>query len=128
VNEAPEQIIEWFVLRWNIEVTFEEVRACLGFETQRQWSRKAVGRTTPVLLGIFSLVVIMAKRLHPRRLPVQQTSWYQKEEPTFRDAIAAVRLHLWGVRNYTRSVQQPDHCLIPITLLRSLQSAVCYAT
>jgi hypothetical protein len=107
VNEAPEQIIEWFVLRWNIEVTFEEVRACLGFETQRQWSRKAVGRTTPVLLGIFSLVVIMAKRLHPRRLPVQQTSWYQKEEPTFRDAIAAVRLHLWGVRNYTRSVQQP---------------------
>ena len=44
---APEQIVNWFVLRWNIEVTFFETRAHLGIETQRQWSDKAIARTTP---------------------------------------------------------------------------------
>jgi hypothetical protein len=59
------QILQWFVGRWNIEVTFAEVRAQLGFETQRQWSPRALGRTTPCLLGVFSLVVWLGKQLHP---------------------------------------------------------------
>jgi len=65
------QIIAWFIARWNIEVTFEELRAHLGFETQRQWSDKAIERTTPCLFGLFSLVVLMAKILHPETLPVR---------------------------------------------------------
>jgi hypothetical protein len=73
-------IIFWFIVRWNIEVTFEELRAHLGFETQRQWSDKAIERTTPCLFGIFSLVVLMAKELHPDDLPIQQSSWYPKQE------------------------------------------------
>lgn len=39
------QIVEWFVLRWQMEVTFHEVRAHLGVETQRQWSDLAILRT-----------------------------------------------------------------------------------
>jgi hypothetical protein len=47
-------------LRWNVEVTFDESRRHLGVETQRQWSDpvvsdRAIARTTPVLLGLFSL-------------------------------------------------------------------------
>ena len=46
----PTQILEWFVLRWQLEVTFHEVRTHLGVETQRQWSDLAIARTTPALL------------------------------------------------------------------------------
>jgi hypothetical protein len=53
-------IVEWFVLRWQVEVTFEEARAHLGVETQRQWSEVAIKRTTPSLLGLFSLVTLLA--------------------------------------------------------------------
>src|SRR5207248_4742778 len=93
------QILNWFIARWNIEVTFEEMRACLGLETQRQWSVRAIGGTTPCLFGVFSLVVLMGKRLHPKTLPVMQSRWYRKEEATFRDVLGAVRAHLWSARN-----------------------------
>ncbi|GAA4012866.1 hypothetical protein GCM10022631_25730 [Deinococcus rubellus] len=58
--QTPMQILEYFVQRWQVEVTFEEVRAHLGVETQRQWTDLASARTTPALLGLFSLVTLMA--------------------------------------------------------------------
>jgi DDE superfamily endonuclease len=121
------QVLAWFVGRWNIEVTFEETRAHLGFETQRQWSPRAIGRTTPCLLGLFSLVVLMAKILYPHSLPVRQHAWYSKEEATFSDTLAAVRAHLWGGMNYTISSQYPQTCLIPIALWDRVQQVLCYA-
>jgi hypothetical protein len=123
-----EQILAWMVGRWNIEVTFEEIRAHLGFETQRHWSKRAIERTTPCLFGLFSLVVLMAKVLHPENLPLPQASWYPKEEATFSDALAAVRRHLWGGGNYTMSPSDPDLCLIPRELLERLQQVACYTT
>jgi hypothetical protein len=123
----PLQILEWFLWRWNIEVTFEEMRACLGFETQRQWADKAILRTTPALFGLFSLVTLMSHRLYPKHLPMQRASWYKKEEATFSDALRAVRAHLWG-DNYTMSTVNPDHVLIPIAMLRSLKRAAGCAT
>jgi hypothetical protein len=94
------QIVAWCISRWNIEVTFEEVRAHLGLETQRQWrSTLAIARTTPCLLGLFSLVVLMAQTLHPDHLPTRQAAWYPKTEPSFVDALASVRRHLWAQLN-----------------------------
>lgn len=127
-NISPKQIIVWFAWRWNIEVIFEELRACLGFETQRQWSDCAIERTTPCLFGIFSLVTIMTKMLYPAELPVRQTSWYSKNEATFSDALAAVRKHLWSHLNYERSPQNPDLFLIPQAALFSLVDSACYST
>jgi hypothetical protein len=125
---SAEHLISWFIARWNIEVTFEELRADLGFETQRQWSDKAIERTTPCLFGIFSLVVLMAKVLHPETLPVRQASWYLKEEATFIDALAAVRSDLWRSLNCSTSAQDADMFLIPQTSLFSLLEAACYST
>jgi hypothetical protein len=122
------QIIAWFIARWNIEVTFEELRAHLGFETQRQWSDKAIERTAPCLFGIFSLVVLMAKVLYPEILPVRQASWYLKDEATFIDALAAVRSDLWRSVNYRTSAQEADMVLIPHAALFSLLEAACYST
>ena len=87
----PLQIIRWFILRWQIEVTFQEARAHLGVETQRQWSDQAVARTTPCLLGLFSIVTLLAAQLGQRsRTAVWIDSWYRKSHPTFADALAAV--------------------------------------
>lgn len=126
VTATPHEILTWYVGRWNIEVTFEEVRASLGFETQRHWSLRAIGRATPLLLGLFSLVVLMAHRLHPSTLPVQQSSWYSKEEATFSDVLGAVRGHLWKAMNYTNSTNQPELCLIPRGLWDRIQKIACY--
>lgn len=125
---TPGQIILWASLRWNIEVTFEELRAQLGFETQRQWSVRAIERTTPALFGLFSLVTLMAKTLHPQELPLRQSSWYLKGEASFSDALAAVRSHLWKGSNYTMSSADPDLYLIPQATWFSLLEAACYST
>lgn len=125
---AARHIVLWFIARWNIEVTFEELRAHLGFETQRQWSDRAIARTTPCLFGLFSLVVVMAKTLHPDTLPIRQTSWYWKEEPTFSDALAAVRSDLWHGANYSTSAQEADCISIPQAALHSLVEVACYST
>ena len=61
-TREPGQILAWFVQRWQLEVTFEEARAHLGVETQRQWTDLAITRTTPALLGLFSLVTLLAHR------------------------------------------------------------------
>ena len=75
----PVQILHWFVMRWPVEVTFHEVRTHLGVETQRQWSDLAILRTTPALLGVFSLVTIFAHQLLDERpFPVRQAAWYAK--------------------------------------------------
>ena len=124
---TAEKIIGFYVSRWNIEVTFEEIRAHLGLETQRHWSVRAIERTTPCLLGLFSLVVLMAQRLHPQALPLQESGWYSKEEATFSDVLAAVRGHLWSARNKTYSLETGQTILISTDLWRQVQQVLAYA-
>jgi len=93
---SPEQMIELYIDRWSIEVMFEETREHLGVETQRQWSDKAIGRCTPVLMGLYSLVCLMGNRLGQEELlKVEQTAWYKKEHATFSDMLRAVRMAIW---------------------------------
>ncbi len=127
-NVEPLFILNSYLSRWNIEVTFEEMRAQLGFETQRQWSDQAIERTTPCLFGIFSLVVIMAKVLHPKELPLRQAEWYEKDEAAFSDVMAAVRRHLWEGPNNSYSANNDEMILIPRSALFSLLDVACYTT
>jgi hypothetical protein len=123
-------ILAAYLQRWNVEVTFEEARAHLGLETQRQWATRAVGRTTPCLLGLYSLVVLMAHAAHPDRLPTRRAAWYPKPEPTFSDALAAARRPLWvtGVnRNAPAPPGAPPLANPPDHLLSFLVDAACYA-
>lgn len=125
----PVQIVEWFVLRWQVEVTLAEVRAHLGVETQRQWSDKAIARTTPALLGLFSWVTLAAHALqteHP--LPVRQAAWYAKPRPTFSDTIAFVRSHLWPHQpTFYMSPAAPEVVKMPRSLFNCLIDTLCYA-
>jgi hypothetical protein len=104
VKVSPEQIIEWFVRRWQVEVTFHEVRTHLGVETQRQWADLSVLRSTPALLGLFSIVTLLAN-LHAQKqkLPVQQAAWYIKQLPTFSDALRIVKQTLFSHRHFRTS-------------------------
>jgi hypothetical protein len=123
-------ILAAYLLRWNVEVTFEEARAHLGLETQRQWTTRAVGRATPCLLGLVSVIVLMAHAAHPDRLPTRQTAWYDKPEPTFSDALAAARRELWASCIHPNPPAPPGAPLVanpPAHLLSFLVDAACYA-
>ena len=125
----PVQIVKWFVMRWQVEVTFQEVRTHLGVESQRQWSDLAIARTTPALLGLFSLITLMADRAAQRDiLPVRRTAWYAKPTPTFSDAIAVVRSQLWRHLYFPMSPAAPDVQKIPSEILTRFTDALCYAT
>ena len=125
---SPLDILSWFVRRWSVEVTFEEVRRHLGLETQRQWSDLAILRTTPCLLGLFSLVTLMAEALHARgELEVARSAWYAKPLPTFSDALASVRMVLWRHTSFSLSEQQTETLKIPRPLFERLTSTLAYA-
>lgn len=94
VAMEPAEIIALFVRRWQIEVTFAETRAHLGVETQRHWSDKAIARTTPTLLGLYSLVSLWAGDLLDDNASPYAAAWYRKTHLTFTDAIGAVRFKL----------------------------------
>ena len=127
-NVSAEQIVEWFVLRWNEEVTFEEVRAHLGVETQRQWSEKAIARTTPALLGMFSLITLLGYRLtQDQPMPVRTAAWYTKQTATFSDVIALVRRYLWTTMKYTNSACKSGYVPIPSEVVHGLIDTFCYA-
>ena len=121
--EDPTRILQWFVLRWQLEVTpyrvrgrlFQEVRTHLGVETQCQWSDLAIARTTPVLLGLFSWTTLAAHALQNRRPMTQRTAaWYDKPSPTFVDAIALVRRRLrLASEGFSLSGADPDMQELP---------------
>jgi hypothetical protein len=125
----PLEILTRFVRRWQVEVTFQEVRAHLGVETQRQWSDQAIARTTPILMGLFSWVTLLANQSQvDGRLPVRQAVWYAKATPTFSDAIALVRRQIWTHWVFSMSEFAPNVQKSHPTLLQRLFEAVCYST
>jgi hypothetical protein len=128
LEAEPQQILEWFVLRWTVEVTFEEVRAHLGVETQRQWSEKAIARTTPCLLGLYSLTALLAASLLKQQaIPVRRAAWYAKQSATFSDTIALVRRYLWSHHHFQMSQITSDMIKVPRSLVERLIETLCYA-
>ncbi len=127
-DAAPVQIVSWFVLRWQMESTFHEVREHLGVETGRGWSEKTIRRTTPALLGLFSFVTLVAHDDWARGIPlVKGAAWYHKREPTFIDAIAVVRRSLWAHETFQTSPSADDPRKVPRALADHLCELLCYA-
>lgn len=125
---SPIEILRYFVRRWQIEVTFAEVRRHLGVETQRQWSDRAIARTTPTLLGLFSIVTLVADHLHATGdMILRQASWYEKPAPTFSDALAAVRRHLWKEPSFFTCPSDSEIVQISRGVLNRLTDSLTYA-
>jgi hypothetical protein len=124
----PSFILECFVQRWQVEVTFEEARAHLGVETQRQWADKAIVRTTPCLLALYSLVTLAARQLFSTgQLYRRCAAWYPKPQATFSDTIAGVRRELWSHAYFSISHKDVDMVKIPRPLVDRFIDSLCYA-
>ncbi len=128
LSAAPLEIVGWYVRRWRVEVTFAEVRRHLGVETQRQWSDLAILRTTPCLLGLFSIVALVAEDLHAvGELRPRQSAWYRKAVPTFSDALAAVRVALWRQSLFEMSSSEAERQKMPTAILERMSTTLAYA-
>jgi hypothetical protein len=129
LSADSESIISWFVRRWQMEATFQEVRQRPGFETQRQWSEKAIRRTAPALLGLFSVVTLFAHRqmVQEGSRTIRRAAWYDKSRPTFTDALALVRKELWNCTTFSGSLSEPDTVKVLRAFMERLTDAVCYA-
>ena len=128
LTQDPLRVVRWFVQRWQLEVTFREVRDHLGVETQRQWSDRAVARTTPSLLGLFSIVALLATRLDRHaRLRVSATAWYRKEHPTFSDTLAALRRQIWAEQGLITSRHSAETAKLRPALREGIAHALCHA-
>ena len=128
LNVDPEKILSWFIMRWQLEVTFQEMRRHLGFETQRQWSELAIRRTTPALLGVFSLVTLFAhRRMRQATSAFRQAAWYHKAHPTFADALALVRKELWANATFYGSSMDIDTVKVSQAFMEGLTDALRYA-
>ncbi len=126
--QDPLQVVRWFVQRWQLEVTFREVRDHLGVETQRQWSDRAIARSTPCLLGLFSIVALLAARLGPRaRRQVRTCAWYHQKRPTFSDTLAAVRRQIRAEQGLLTSRHSPNPAKLRPTLREGIAYALCLA-
>jgi hypothetical protein len=130
LNADPQEIVCWFVMRWQLEVTYQEMRRHLGFETQRQWSELAIRRTTPALLGLFSLVTLFAHQQMRQATGAlrRQAGWYHKAHPTFADALGLVRKELWAqAQTFYGSPADTETVKVPRVFVERLTDAVCYA-
>lgn len=128
-SASAQQVIEWFGKRWNVEVTFEEVRSHLGFETQRQWNPLAILRSSPAILGLFSFVTLVAHYLlGDQPLPIRSAAWYDKPQATFSDVLAYVRRYLWTHTIFPSSHSRLSSENIPSSLLDLWQDILCYAS
>jgi len=126
---TPEQILAFFLYRWQMEPTFRHGREHLGVATQRQWSDQALARSTPVRLGLFALLTLLAHELLTRHdLPLRTAAWYPKPLPTFSDALALVRHSLGAYLTFQISPDEPAMIKIPRVLLDRFHDLLCFTT
>ena len=126
--QEPLQIVRWFVQRWQLEVTFREVRDHLGVKTQRQWSDKAIARTTQCLRGLFSTVTLLASPLDTfTRTQDSASAWYHRQRPTFADSLATVRREIWSEQGLVVSRRSVDAAKLPPALREGIAYALCHA-
>jgi hypothetical protein len=126
----PVDILRYFMHRWSMEVTFQESRSHLGIDGQRQWSDRAIARATPSLLGLFSLVTLMADKLQAKakeKLTIGKTAWYGKDLPTFSDALSWVRNGLWQQRGFWTSLLESDVGKTQHDLFNHMTERICQA-
>jgi hypothetical protein len=127
VDRTAPQMVAWVVRRWQRAVPFPEVRERLGGETQRQWSDRAILRTTPALFALCSLVTLVAHQLDPSASSLRQAAWYEKALPTFADALALVRQQLWLVALFPTARSAPAMVQIPRALFERVTETLAFA-
>ena len=123
---AARQIVLYYMRRWSMESTFQAARLCLGVDGQRQWNDLAVSRTTPVRLGLFSLVALMVQRQPAWQGLFRRSAWDKKRLPTFADGLAHVRRALWRQLGFWLSQAADDPQKSPQLLCAHVAELLAY--
>jgi hypothetical protein len=89
---TAEQVIGWYARRWSLEVTNHDSKQHLGFEQPQGWTRRAVERTAPMAMLLYSLIVLWFAREGHRHWRPIDCPWYtSKTAPSFGDMLATLR-------------------------------------
>jgi hypothetical protein len=124
---SAHQIVGAFVRRWAMETAFQEARAHLGIEGQRQWNDLAIARSTPIRLALFSLVALIVHGQPDWQTAVRESAWYEKTLPTFADALAQVRRCLWRRMAFCMSSENADRQKSASSFFDHLGELLAYA-
>lgn len=91
-DATAEQVLTWYAWRWSIEQAFGDSKTHLGFEEPQGWTRKAVERTAPVAMLLYSLMVLWFADNGHRQYSPKDRPWYpHKRGPSFADILATLR-------------------------------------
>jgi hypothetical protein len=91
-DASAEEVIAWYATRWSVEVAFHDSKQHLGFEQPQGWSRRAVERTAPMAMLLYSLIVLWFAQEGHRNWRPLDCPWYtSKAEPSFADMLATLR-------------------------------------
>ncbi len=122
---TPQEIIRHFVERWTIEVTFEESKRFLAVESMRNRKKESVLRSFPLLMGLFSLISLWYFQRSKKRPEVATAqSWYHKEQPTFADAIGAMRKDIWDLNLFSMLPKNNNMRKIPRAFMAFLSDSL----
>lgn len=107
---CAEQVLSWYGMRWSMEQTFQESKGHLGFEEPQGWTRRAVERTAPTAMVLYSLIVLWFGVVGHREYRPPSRPWYRtKRAPSFSDMLSTLRresireqLFSWGLRDRGR--------------------------
>ena len=124
-DASAEQVIAWYAQRWSIEVTFHDSKQHLGFEQPQGWSRKAVERTAPMAMRLYSLIVLWFAREGHRVYKPLDCPWYtSKTEPSFADMLTTLRRQSIRKKVFSMALRGPGSRKV----LQLLENAVALAT
>jgi len=85
-------ILSAYACRWAIECTFENCKQFLGLEDPANRLPKAVRRTAPMALLLYTLIVVWCHQEGHRSLRFPDRPWYRrKAEPSFGDLLTTLR-------------------------------------
>jgi hypothetical protein len=91
-DASAEQVLTWYAKRWSIEEAFQNAKTHLGFEEPPGWTRRAVERTAPTGMLLYSLVLLWFASTGHRRYRPAVRPWYRsKSRASFHDMLATLR-------------------------------------
>jgi DDE superfamily endonuclease len=96
-DDTAEAVLTRYAARWSMEVTNHDAKGQLGFEEPQGWTRRAVQRTAPVAMLLYSLVVLWFSREGHRHYEAPHRPWYPgKTQASFADMLATLRCQSVG--------------------------------
>ena len=91
-DDDAEAVLTRYAARWSMEVSNHDAKGQLGFEQPQGWTRRAVQRTAPVAMLLYSLVVLWFSRDGHRHYAPPLRPWYpSKSQASFADMLATLR-------------------------------------